>query len=258
MAIQLRPLSVGQASDVLETLSLLSSKNHVHSKLIIYETKLELEADSSTWRTLNSMSSSTMSTVRYYAGYPTEQVSRDISKLPNLLERTFNVFSENALGTGEKQKNLGLAKQAKTGLQALISNQYQSSDKTSSKASCVRDAERYVDQIITKLDSNYSSSYIDTEKQRTLEKNQKTSQLEEKIAQLETANRALQSAVDSTNTLNQNFREQIEKQKKEITRLEGVILSESLNTSVDPNTVSAKVLTERIKVMADALSKKNQ
>jgi len=255
VAVQLRPLTVEQAGTVLETLSLLNSENHKHSKLIIYETKLELEADSSTWRTLNSMSSSTMSTVRYYAGYPTEQVSRDISKLPNLLERTYYVFTEKTLAPDAKQKNLDLARSAKIGLQALIKNQYQ---QNSTKTDVVKQAEGNVDKIITRLEPSPKSVNVDPHLEQIHEKDQKISQFEEKIAQLETANRALQSAAESTKVLNQNFKRHIDEQKKEIARLEGIIINESLSTSVDPNTVSAKVLTERIKVMANALAAKNQ
>ncbi|HEX4838901.1 MAG TPA: hypothetical protein VFU89_00485 [Rhabdochlamydiaceae bacterium] len=254
MASQLRPLSVDQAGNVLETLSLLSSENHKNSKLVIYETKLELESNSSTWRTYNSWSSSATSTVLYYAGYSYENVSRDISILPNLLERTYYVFTENSLGTEEKQKKLDLARRAKVGLQALIVNQYQ---RDLTKTSFVKQAKDSVDKIITRLEPSSKSVNVDPELEQIHEKDQKISQSESEIAQLKEANKALQSTVDSITELKQNFKQHIDKQKEEITRLQGVILSESLNTSVDPNTVSAKVLTERIKVMADALSKKN-
>jgi hypothetical protein len=180
-------------------------------------------------------------------------VSRDIAVLPDLLERAYYVFKEccGELEIDGKQKNLALAQSANKGLQKLIKNQYQND---LSKSRCIKQAQSSVEKIIAILETRPQSFYVDPDKQASREKDQKINLLEQKIAQLEKTNIAQQSEIESITVLRDNFKNHIEIQKKEITRLQGVILSDSLNGSVDPNTVSTTILIGRLKLLTDILA----
>jgi hypothetical protein len=128
MSVQQKaPLSLEQAQGILETLTLLVTPTHQKSKLIFYDSRIGLEADSSTWRTLSSLTAS----VKYYGGYEVQPETRELAALPPLMEKVDLMFRQQKLDDlsyGELKSKCELIENAEKGLVSLKVNSYQSQD----------------------------------------------------------------------------------------------------------------------------------
>ncbi|HEY5236169.1 MAG TPA: hypothetical protein VIJ14_08330, partial [Rhabdochlamydiaceae bacterium] len=153
--IQKPPLGVDQAVGILETLSLLGAEQHKASKIVYYDTKIALEQDSPTWRTVSSWTSSVTSTVTYYAGYSPEMGCRELSCLPPLVERVHAVLAEQPNVPADLpscRKRQDLVEKAETGLLAIKTNRYQGKEE---KTKLVEDALLTVGKIKTFYKEKY-------------------------------------------------------------------------------------------------------
>lgn len=194
------PLSVEQAQGILETLSLLNTEQHKASKLVFYDTKIVLEADSSTWRTANSWTSPVTSTVWYYAGYPTETGSRKLDTLPSLMERVHAAMTRQAhviVDYRAAKLQQEMIEKAETGLSALKTNKYQGKEEKTQlietalatvrqlKESCKTKSQELFDRSVADIKSKGRQDQ--EAKERLLaEQNQELERLRKRNAELET------------------------------------------------------------------------
>ncbi len=249
MSVQPRSLTTTQAVDILETLSLLTSKQHQSSKLVIYETSIELESDSSTVRTIKPWALYAISSVQYIAGYtPLETGSRDIAELPPLLERVHQAFKDHQYDYAErtqKKQRIDLADRALNGLSCLVQHEYL---KSAQKKGFVDLAQQKVREILAFLNNAGSFDYEDPLAKQLREK-------EREIALLKKENDVLNGLVAEKERYIAVVSQLHEKQKSKITRLEDLIVRDaSRDDPLEEFQASTQVLIGRIHTLTGVLA----
>jgi hypothetical protein len=243
-------LNVQQAMTILETLSLLKTKQHEKSKLIMHSTSIELESDSSTWRTASAVTETVSSNFRWFAGLKTEKTSRELAELPPLMRNVYQALADQDFhpANAESSKTrLDLAQNASDGLSSLIENEYK---EDSVKRGLIEEAKGSVAEIITyfKQFTNISSGAGQGNQQQRL-----IAAKDLQIADLRQQNATLTLRVQDKQASIDLLERTLEENKKEISRLKALVVNESLSDPANIDKVPSHVLIERIHVQTGIL-----
>jgi hypothetical protein len=236
MSVHKPALTIVQADNILETLSLLTAEQHKNSKLVTYDSMVVIESDASLNRTINAAASITWSSLRYIAGYSSTTGVRDLAELVPLMERVSNVYKQQQVvrqdSLSKCTERYALAQKADQGLTALTVNQYLSD---STKAALVENAQVHVRALMTYFQSLGGDQPLKSAEQQT----------RVQLVTLERENAALrQQVIDKQQTI-----DALKRQADEIPRLKAAIVQQALDAPL-----SETVVVERISQLAQMLA----
>ncbi len=254
MSVQKSALTIHQAVTILETLSLLNTAQHKDSKLVIYDTKIELEPDASVARTVSSATAYASSTLWYYAGYPADAGIRDVAEIVPLMERVHSAFVDQDFSPNdvrETHHRFEIAQNAEKGLTALVGRKYLTD---TVKAGHLETAQATIRKIVTYYKDLGGGDEAKLTTEQLLQRQLQTLGRTNSEQTREITTLGLRVA-DKQQTIDLQTRE-IEELKLECNRLKGVVVQEALGAPIDPATISSDVLVGRISALFEVLSKR--
>jgi hypothetical protein len=251
------PLSLEQARGILENLSLLTSPAHQNSKLVFYDTKIDLEPDSSTWRTLYAWTSPVTTRLNYYYGNDASE-TRDLTALPALMERVHQAFNEHQNGLvhyKDIKPKFDLIEKAEGGLLSLKEKRYITQPE---KAQIIQIAlatlqktkkiyqEKCEDSFLKAVEAAKSNN-----RQEQEAKTQEIAMLKQRVAELE---RSAEQNQKTNAILLQVVSSATQENQQKLVERDRVIAAQALSNPIDLENVPTTVIIERIRVLLEVVN----
>jgi hypothetical protein len=233
-------LTVQQATTILETLSLLTTAQHQHSKLIMHDASIELESDSSLLRTVSAWTSAVTSYPRYIAGYQTDSESRILADLPPLMRKVHQAFINHGYNSADVKENktrLELAQRALEGLNSLQKNKYLTD---TNKTDQVEEAKRSVKEIIAIFEPAHFLVQEDPQQRLIAELRLQNAHLTQRVADQQKTIEIYDRTLGELGT--------------KIARLKAFAVEDALSDPPNIDNISMHVIVGRIHVLSGVLA----